>query len=264
MSNHLALTRLAAKSRACPHCEHTVFSSGQSVNLGRTQIESWDCPHCHEATVFVAQLKMKPNPSVTPNGLVGVSLAPGERKQVIPAHTKAPRKFGNAPPDVLRLYSAACELVTVYLPAAGAVARKCLEAILRRAGYEQSTIAQQVEALAKEESREKQVSVRLVARLGVLREFGNFAAHEISSPTTGEVIDVEPGEVDLCLVIIEELIDELYERPALDAAEMAAVAERMRQAGKVKVAEKLESTFPGRASGEGSGEPSKPETEARQ
>lgn len=53
--------------------------------------------------------------------------------------------------------------------------------------------------------------------LHVLREFGNFAAHPLKDAATGMIVDVEPGEAEWMLDIIERLFDLYFVGPALTA-----------------------------------------------
>lgn len=47
-----------------------------------------------------------------------------------------------------------------------------------------------------------------------IRMIGNFAAHPMTSTNTGEVVDVEPGEAEFLLSVLEELLDYYFVRPA--------------------------------------------------
>lgn len=46
-----------------------------------------------------------------------------------------------------------------------------------------------------------------------LRHFGNFGAHPIESEATGDIIDVDPGEAEWLLEILESLFDHYFVQP---------------------------------------------------
>ena len=61
--------------------------------------------------------------------------------------------------------------------------------------------------------------------LDSVRVIGNFAAQPMNSQTTGAVLDVEPGEADWTLDVIEALMDVFYVQPAVLTAKGAAPLE---------------------------------------
>jgi hypothetical protein len=65
-----------------------------------------------------------------------------------------------------------------------------------------------------------------------IRNFGNFSAHPIRDNRTDAVIEVEPGEADWCLEILQDLLDHYYVRPDQEQAKAAALNEKLKAAGK--------------------------------
>src|SRR5436853_535381 len=51
--------------------------------------------------------------------------------------------------------------------------------------------------------------------LDAIRNIGNFAAHPIKSKASGEIIDVEPGEAEWNLDVLEALFDFYFVQPEL-------------------------------------------------
>jgi hypothetical protein len=68
--------------------------------------------------------------------------------------------------------------------------------------------------------------------LDAVREIGNFAAHPTKSTSSGEVIDVEPGEAEWNLTVVEALMDIYYVQPARVSAKKAALNQKLADAGK--------------------------------
>jgi hypothetical protein len=65
-----------------------------------------------------------------------------------------------------------------------------------------------------------------------IRVMGNFAAHPMKSQHTGEIVDVEPGEAEWCLDVLERLFDFYFVQPALLKKQRAEVDKKLAVAGK--------------------------------
>jgi hypothetical protein len=71
--------------------------------------------------------------------------------------------------------------------------------------------------------------------LHAVRNIGNFAAHTMKSTVTGAILDVEPGEAEWNLDVLESLFDFYFVQPELAAKRKAALNEKLKAAGKPKV-----------------------------
>jgi hypothetical protein len=59
-----------------------------------------------------------------------------------------------------------------------------------------------------------------------------FQESPIKSTSTGSIIDVEVGEVELCFDVIDSLLDFYFIQPARIAAQKAAINQKLQDAGK--------------------------------
>lgn len=59
----------------------------------------------------------------------------------------------------------------------------------------------------------KTLPSRLADDLHAVRVVGNFGAHPIKSKSTGEIVDVEPGEAEWNLDVLEALFDFYFVEP---------------------------------------------------
>lgn len=73
---------------------------------------------------------------------------------------------------------------------------------------------------------------RLADNLDALRTVGNFAAHPIKSTSTGEVVDVEDGEAEWLLDVLEDLFDFYFVLPVRAQGRRDALNAKLRDAGK--------------------------------
>ena len=68
--------------------------------------------------------------------------------------------------------------------------------------------------------------------LHAVRNIGNFAAHPIKSTSTGTVIEVEAGEAEWNLDVLERLFDYFFVGPAITARRKAELNKKLTDAGK--------------------------------
>jgi hypothetical protein len=69
-----------------------------------------------------------------------------------------------------------------------------------------------------------------------VRQIGNFAAHPIKSTSTGEIVDVEEGEAEWNLDVLESLFDFYFVQPAIAAKRKADLNKKLKDAGKPPIA----------------------------
>jgi hypothetical protein len=74
--------------------------------------------------------------------------------------------------------------------------------------------------------------VGLADDLDALRTVGNFAAHPMKSTNTGEVVDVEPGEAEWMLDLLDDVFDQYFVGPAKRARNREQLNQKLHDAGK--------------------------------
>jgi hypothetical protein len=136
------------------------------------------------------------------------------------------------PNTIKQDYEEACMVLSESNKASAALSRRCLQAILRSQGYTQRNLAQQIDALLREQDLAKSIPSALRVTVDAIRNFGNFSAHPVTNETTLQVIDVEPGEAAWCLEILEEMFDHYYVKPTHAEARKAALDTKLTAAGK--------------------------------
>jgi hypothetical protein len=72
----------------------------------------------------------------------------------------------------------------------------------------------------------------LAESIDAVRNIGNFAAHPLKSRHSGEVLEVEPGEAEWNLDVLEGLFDFYYVQPAVLKKKRAALDKKLGDAGK--------------------------------
>lgn len=72
----------------------------------------------------------------------------------------------------------------------------------------------------------------LSENIDAIRNTGNFAAHPMKSTNSGEVLDVEPGEAEWNLEVVESLLDFYIVQPQLARQRRDALNAKLKEAGK--------------------------------
>lgn len=71
--------------------------------------------------------------------------------------------------------------------------------------------------------------------IDAIRNIGNFAAHPIKSESTGEVVEVEPGEAEWNLDVLESLFDFYFVQPEILKRKRKALDKKLKDSGKPKM-----------------------------
>ena len=114
------------------------------------------------------------------------------------------------PADVARDYSEAALVLADSCNAAAALARRCLQNVLRTAGgvkVESNKLYDEIEAASSD------LPSYMAGSLHDLRELGNDAAHPNRSGVTGEIVDVDSREAEWTLDILDLLFDHYFVKP---------------------------------------------------
>jgi Domain of unknown function (DUF4145) len=113
--------------------------------------------------------------------------------------------------------------------ASAALSRRCLQAILRdKAGAKKKDLNDQIEEVIEG----GKLPTHIAEGLHAVRTIGNFAAHPMKSTTTGAIIDVEIGEAEWNLDVLELLFDFYFVQPGVAAKRKAELNKKLKDAGK--------------------------------
>ena len=138
----------------------------------------------------------------------------------------------DVPQPIADDYEEAARVLPYSAKASAALSRRCLQAILRQAGYMQHDLAKQIDAVLAEADARKAIPSGPHSMLDAIRNFGNFSAHPITDQTTLQVIDVEDEEAEYCLDILDALFDHYYVKPAEAERRRSALNAKLSAAGK--------------------------------
>lgn len=126
-------------------------------------------------------------------------------------------------------FKEACITLRDSAKASAALSRRCLQHLLREeAKVKRGTLYDEIQEVLSSGN----LPSHLCDSLDAVRNIGNFAAHPMKSKSSGEIVEVEPGEAEWNLDVLEGLFDFYFVQPAKMKARKAALNKKLQDAGK--------------------------------
>ena len=201
----------------CPHCktpnrfEQARTSKGQDFTSWhilngpqnkQTILRTCRCTNCGEVIIFF------------------------DNKMIYPLGATRPPCPAEVPDPIAKDYQEACLVESYSQKAAAALARRCLQNLLHDQGIKKKNLNEEID----------EAITTLPSHLGqaidAIRTIGNFAAHPIKFQHTGEIVEVESGEAEWSLDVLEQLFDFYYVAPKNLEAKRQALNDKLKEAGK--------------------------------
>jgi hypothetical protein len=215
----------------CGHCRVAFRHDETAQTFANDQHHSWSmsttiCPECGHASFRIYSAEII---DLLERG-GGTSQGLGVPQLVIayPMANSRPPCPPEVPSQLSRDYEQACRVLFISPEASAALSRRCLQGVLRDKGYPQKDLVAQIQAALDSRTLPTQIGEVLDA----VRNIGNFAAHPTKSQSTGEIMEVEPGEAEWNLEVLEALFDFYYVLEAANRRRMDALNARLADAGK--------------------------------
>ena len=211
----------------CPHCITDFHDDEIRQVVERDQDGCWGIGHCRCSAcgriiirLFVADQYYR---------------STGDFGNEIQSYLVRPKIAGRppVPPEVPDKFSDDYKEACLVLPdsskASAALSRRCLQNLIReKVGVKKQDLFKEIQEVIDQHNLPSHISESLDA----IRVIGNFAAHPIKSQSTGEIVEVEPGEADWNLDVLESLFDYYFVAPARTAARKAQLNQKLHDAGK--------------------------------
>jgi len=216
----------------CPHCLISFHDDREKIPLHEDCDSDWTlmrrvCPSCGRYILSLFQQYDRYYGS-------------GEKSHY---HNKReffcyPKAYSRVPlskdvPDTYaKDYSESCLTLSDSPKASAALSRRCLQHLLREeAKVKHGNLANEIQQVLDE----GRLPLLILESLDAIRNIGNFAAHPIKSKSTGEIIDVEPGEAEWNLDVLEALFDYFFVQPAILKKKRDALNAKLDEGGKPKM-----------------------------
>jgi hypothetical protein len=209
----------------CPHCG--VYSTMRIETIVKRINWQFDltcsCTHC-EKSVFVQV-------EYITAGTFDSDIAPEDSTNVIAIY---PRKSCvNIPSEIPEIYRddyrEALLVADISPKASAALSRRILQAVIReKFNIIHKTLDKEIDEFIKL----KDIPSSLAESVDAIRVVGNFAAHPQKTTNTGEILDVEPGESEWLIDVLEQLFDFAFIRPAKLKEQKDKLNAKLQSAGK--------------------------------
>lgn len=110
--------------------------------------------------------------------------------------------------------------------ASAALSRRALQGLLTEQGFKHSNLSTQIDLAL------PGLAEPLKSDIDAIRQLGNMAAHPMKATQSGEILDVEPGEAEWSLDVLDALFDHYYVEKERSSARRAALNAKLKSAGK--------------------------------
>jgi hypothetical protein len=213
----------------CPHCLVEFHDNPVEINIGKDKDGDWQlvkrtCPKCLK---FVMHLRLGTLAVFTREltswiNEVSNKLVYPKSYSRSPVPSEVPKKFSID-------YIEACTVLDNSPKASAALSRRCLQNILREiANVKKADLSKEIQ----ETIDLGKLPSHIAESLDSIRNIGNFAAHPIKSQSSGEIFDVEPGEAEWNLNVLESLVDFYFVQPEIIKKKKAALNAKLSDAGR--------------------------------
>jgi hypothetical protein len=181
----------------CPYCSTEFPSAATSVEVRQGKDAGWFISH--EFSPCCGQMIIALSRRVGHDQDTGASQSLGiifPRNAARPLPAEVPEPFASD-------FREACLVLADSPKASAALSRRCLQNLLRDVAKTQGeSLAVQIDEVLR-----GSLPTRMRDLIGRVRASGNFATYPIKSIPAGEVVEVEPGEAETLLDILEVAFD---------------------------------------------------------
>ena len=178
----------------------------------KTDIRGAFCPNCNRIVVGVSVFDEQIQDATD------ITVWPFLTERPVPSEV---------PSHIAEDYREACRTLSISPKASAALSRRCLQTVLREAGKTtKHNLADQIdEVLSK-------LPGPIAEDVDAIRTVGNFATHPIKDTSTGQIVEVEAGEAEWNLEVLDLLFDHYYVQPALSQQRRDALNKKLQDSNK--------------------------------
>lgn len=210
--------------RQCPHCLTVV--KFESLPRAFTMMEgpkedlqyvTAGCPECGRLVLTIETGHFTP----------GSGFVVDKEFIVWPLQSARPPVPKEVPAHIATDYNEAALVLSLSPKASAALSRRCLQTVLREAGNAtQHDLSKQIDHVI------PILPSYIAENVDAIRNIGNFAAHPLKDTASGQILDVEPGEAEWNLDVLDQLFDFYYVQPTLAKQKRDALNAKLALANK--------------------------------
>jgi hypothetical protein len=222
----------------CPHCDVTYDQIATMTDKARQFVDkrgTWfvvatKCPSCENFRITIDLHELETGSHFTTlsnaEGIArsGNKLGKMLYQRVVYPFPAVGKMIEDIPEYLHEDYKDAIANLDISPRLSAACSRRCLQTLIRRHyKIHEKTLYQEIEKL----SKLRTLSSEVIKLLEMVRDYGNLGAHptfrrDEDGEITGEIVNVEPGEAQDTLYLLEALFDEVF----LKAKKLVEIQER--------------------------------------
>lgn len=219
----------------CPHCNvevnpHFKESPIENDSIGYASIFYMKCPNTDCGKFIIDLVRGKARREVYQNNYESTLSTNHieERRTLYPFLASRPLAPIEVDTHIAKDYNESCAVFSLSPKASAALSRRCLQNILReKANVKKGDLVKEIQdAIA------NGLPTYISESVDAIRNIGNFAAHPSKDKVTGEIVEVEPGEAEWLLDVLELLFDFYYVQPELAKKKKTALDLKLAAIGK--------------------------------
>jgi hypothetical protein len=148
---------------------------------------------------------------------------------LIPTRKKHTTLSSDIPSNYIKEYEEAYRIITDSPKASAALSRRLLQQLLEEKGnIKKDDLSNEIQQVI----NSGQLRKNLADSIDSIRNIGAFGAHPLKSKTTDQIVEVEPGEAEWNLYILELLFDFYFVQPAEVKRKQDALNQKLKDLGK--------------------------------
>ncbi|WP_282040069.1 DUF4145 domain-containing protein [Saccharicrinis aurantiacus] len=219
----------------CPHCRTAAFFEWKSTGLIKQindlgiALSYASCPSCDKLVVTLDSGPLDFNddyPQFLYDHRVGDLTS---TDQILYPTSKDIFNSKYIPSKHYNDYEESYKVIGISPKASAALNRRVLQNILREHfGIKKRNLCDEIETFIHMEN----IPSHITDAVDAVRNIGNIAAHPIKNQTTGEIVEVEPGEAEWLLEVIEALFDFCFIQPEKIKKRRNELNEKLKSLGK--------------------------------
>jgi len=219
------IIKLIEKNMKCPHCLENFNSSWKKEFLSKDKDGGWFILFCKCTNEKCDKLIVK---LLNTTSVFNTEEA-NKEYLVYPKGVSRTPLSEVVPEQFTGDYLEACLVLSDSPKASAALSRRCLQNILKKKAC---TTKKDLNGQIQEVLDSKFLPSYLADAIDAIRNIGNFATHPIKSISTGEIVDVEVGEAEWNLDVLEQLFDFYFVQPSILEEKRKSLNEKLKDVGK--------------------------------
>ena len=211
----------------CPHCGTAMRLWTDSCEISTEHEREGDpiasveirfCPECNEPII---DLEIGVITGFYQGG--GPEWKARSKERIFPVYASIQKLEGTIPQKYADQYYESYRVLPISPKASATLSRYLLQMVLHEElGITKRNLEEEIKELEKKEI----VSAALVKMLQVFRKIANFGAHPKKSTNSNEIVEIEKGEAEIMLDLLQELFDCIFVKPKQQEAFLERIKEK--------------------------------------